>query len=64
MYKKMVTSICLKHESMQAAFTDVGKTLKSDSDVFSVTQPMMSTAGKSFSQFIQMECRKDDAFMF
>ena len=62
MYREMVASFCQKHEGMQAAFTDLSEALTSDNDVFLVIQPMMSTAGKAFNQFIQMGCKNDDTF--
>ena len=64
MYRGMVGSCCQKHEGMQAELTDLGEALTGDIDVFPVIQPMMSTVGKAFNQFIETKCISDDIFRF
>ena len=63
-YRKMIEYFCHAQPAYQEAFSDLKDALDNIEDVFTIIEPMTSTACKEFDQYIQLMSTRDDTCRF
>lgn len=63
-YRKMIECFCHAQPAYQEAFSDLQDALHNIEEVFTIIEPMTSTADKEFDKYIQLMSTRDDTWRF